>query len=105
MRSTLPEWAVEEAGAPAEVWLDIRSSNGSDELAYDIIWVNKTATRLPEVHDLCIRLCDVSHIRDPALTYPHNLPCMLSHSAHPQDRARAHEPPGQLLCCRYPALQ
>ena len=49
VRSTLPEWAVADAGAPAEVWLDMRSGSGSEELAYDVIWVNKTATRLPEV--------------------------------------------------------
>jgi hypothetical protein len=48
-RSTLPRWAVREAGAPAEVWLDIQSAAGSDDLSYDVIWVNKTATRLPEV--------------------------------------------------------
>ncbi|KAK9917700.1 hypothetical protein WJX75_007317 [Coccomyxa subellipsoidea] len=47
-RSTLPRWAVREAGAPAEVWLDIQSAAGSDDLSYDVIWVNKTATRLPE---------------------------------------------------------
>ena len=62
VRSTMPEWAVEEAGAPAEVWLDIRSRNASDELAYDVIWVNKTATRLPEVQEV---------------------PCLLSGPVHP----------------------
>ncbi len=49
VRSTLPQWAVQEAGAPAEVWLDIQSAADSDDLTYDVIWVNKTATRLPEV--------------------------------------------------------
>ena len=48
VRATMAAWAVVEAGAPAEVWLDIRSRQGSDELEYDVIWVNKTATRLPE---------------------------------------------------------
>ncbi|BDA48441.1 hypothetical protein COCOBI_12-1200 [Coccomyxa sp. Obi] len=48
VRSTLPRWAVQEAGAPAEVWLDIQSAADSDDLTYDVIWVNKTATRLPE---------------------------------------------------------
>ena len=48
VRATMAAWAVAEAGAPAEVWLDIRSTRGSDELQYDVIWVNKTATRLPE---------------------------------------------------------
>ena len=50
VRSRMAAWAVTEAGAPKEVWLDIRSIQGSDELQYDVIWVNKTATRLPEVH-------------------------------------------------------
>lgn len=49
MRSTLPQWALQEAGAPAEVWLDIQSAADRDDLTYDVIWVNKTATRLPEV--------------------------------------------------------
>ncbi|CAL5224396.1 g7077 [Coccomyxa viridis] len=47
-RCSMPRWAVREAGAPEEVWLDIRSDADSDVLNYDVIWVNKTATRLPE---------------------------------------------------------
>ncbi len=50
VRSTLPDWAVRDAGAPAEVWLDIQSAASSDALTYHVIWVNKTATRLPEVN-------------------------------------------------------
>jgi len=49
VRTTLPQWAVAQAGAPVEVWLDIQSAADSDHLTYDVIWVNKTATRLPEV--------------------------------------------------------
>lgn len=52
VRATLPRWVVAQAGAPVEVWLDIQSAADSDDLAYDVIWVNKTATRLPEVQ-LC----------------------------------------------------
>jgi len=48
-KCSLPRWAVKEAGAPEEVWLDIQSEADSDVLKYDVIWVNKTATRLPEV--------------------------------------------------------
>ena len=48
-RCSMPRWAVRDAGAPKEVWLDIRSDADSDVLHYDVIWVNKTATRLPEV--------------------------------------------------------
>ena len=39
----------EEAGAPAEVWTEVVSPAGSANLYYDVTWVNKTATRLPEV--------------------------------------------------------
>jgi hypothetical protein len=45
----MPAWAVQEAGAPAEVWLDIQAPEDTDSLLLDVIWVNKTATRLPEV--------------------------------------------------------
>lgn len=31
------------------MWLDIQSEANSSALKYDVIWVNKTATRLPEV--------------------------------------------------------
>ncbi len=48
-KCSLPRWAVQEAGAPEEVWLDIHSEADSDVLKYNVIWVNKTATRLPEV--------------------------------------------------------
>ena len=48
-RATMPQWAVDLAGAPVEVWLDIQSSAESEDLLYDVFWVNKTATRLPEV--------------------------------------------------------
>lgn len=65
VRSTMPNWAVADAGAPAEVWLDMRSAPGSDELEYDVVWANKTATRLPEVclcpgpdlASMCTRSC------------------------------------------------
>ena len=50
-RCTLPSWAVMHAGAPDEVWLDIRSEEDSEMLQYDVIWVNKTPTRLPEARD------------------------------------------------------
>ena len=45
----MPSWAVKHAGAPEEVWLDIKSEEDSEMLQYDVIWVNKTPTRLPEV--------------------------------------------------------
>ena len=49
MKGSMPSWAVREAGAPAEVWMDIQAPEDSDSLYLDVIWVNKTATRLPEV--------------------------------------------------------
>ena len=49
MKGSMPSWAVREAGAPAEVWVDIQAPEVSDSLYLDVIWVNKTATRLPEV--------------------------------------------------------
>lgn len=48
-RASLPQWAVEEAGAPVEVYTEIISPPNSPNLYYDVTWVNKTATRLPEV--------------------------------------------------------
>lgn len=49
MKGSMPRWAVQEAGAPAEVWVDIQAPEDADSLYLDVIWVNKTATRLPEV--------------------------------------------------------
>lgn len=48
-KCSLPAPAVRHAGAPKEVWLDIRSDADSNTLHYDVIWISKTATRLPEV--------------------------------------------------------
>ncbi|KAL0047364.1 hypothetical protein WJX82_001496 [Trebouxia sp. C0006] len=48
LKGSMPAWAVQEAGAPAEVWLDIQAPEDTDSLLLDVIWVNKTATRLPE---------------------------------------------------------
>jgi hypothetical protein len=44
-----PQRAVAEAGAPAAVWLEYVSPPDSPALYLDVTWVNKTATRLPEV--------------------------------------------------------
>jgi hypothetical protein len=44
-----PRQAVAEAGAPAAVWLEYASPPDSPALYIDVTWVNKTATRLPEV--------------------------------------------------------
>ena len=49
IKGSMPEWAVAEAGAPSEVWLDIQAPEDTDSLYLDVVWVNKTATRLPEV--------------------------------------------------------
>ena len=49
LKGSMPAWAVQEAGAPSEVWLDIQAPEDTDSLLLDVIWVNKTATRLPEV--------------------------------------------------------
>ena len=49
VRARLPPELARSAGGPAEVWLDIASPAGDNRLLYDVLWVNKTATRLPEV--------------------------------------------------------
>ena len=49
LKQSLPEWAVREAGAPQELWTEIVSPPYSDNLFYDVVWVDKTPTRLPEV--------------------------------------------------------
>ena len=49
LKQSLPEWTVREAGAPKELWTEIISPPYSDNLFYDVIWVDKTPTRLPEV--------------------------------------------------------
>ena len=38
---------VTEYGAPKEIWISI-IANKKSTLFYDVMWVNKTATRLPE---------------------------------------------------------
>jgi hypothetical protein len=48
-RASLPSALHELAGSPAEVWLEVASPPGDVRLLLDIVWVNKTATRLPEV--------------------------------------------------------
>ena len=58
LKQSLPEWAVREAGAPAELWTEIISPPYSDNLFYDVIWVKKTPTRLPEVGGpLAVHFC------------------------------------------------
>ena len=47
--TTMPQELVQYYGAPAQVWYNIRSPGEDDTLLMDILWVNKTATRLPEV--------------------------------------------------------
>lgn len=47
-RSTFSEAAVRDAGAPVALWTEIRAWPGSRELEIDVVWENKTATRLPE---------------------------------------------------------
>lgn len=47
-RSTFPAHFVGRAGAPAAVWTEVRALPGSNGLLVDILWENKTATRLPE---------------------------------------------------------
>ncbi len=40
---------VQYYGAPEEVWYSFTSPGEDDRLLMEILWVNKTATRLPEV--------------------------------------------------------
>ena len=48
--TSLPLDLVQGYGAPAQVWYNITSPGNDSRLLMDILWVNKTATRLPEVH-------------------------------------------------------
>ena len=40
---------VQYYGAPAQVWYSFTSPGEDDRLLMEVLWVNKTATRLPEV--------------------------------------------------------
>ncbi len=48
MVAALPPRLVLDVGAPAQIWYHIMSPSADDRLFYDVLWVNKTATRLPE---------------------------------------------------------
>ena len=47
--STLPKELVTSMGAPAQIWQWFKSPSADDRLFYNVLWVNKTATRMPEV--------------------------------------------------------
>ena len=47
--AALPQRLVDDAGAPAQLWYHITSPASSDALLFDVLWVNKTPSRLPEV--------------------------------------------------------
>jgi hypothetical protein len=47
--ASLPADLVQGYGAPAQVRYNISSPGNDSRLLMDILWVNKTATRLPEV--------------------------------------------------------
>ncbi len=49
VQAAMPADLVANAGAPAEIWYHIQSPASDDRLFFDVLWVNKTATRLPEV--------------------------------------------------------
>ena len=51
-KAIFPQWAHKEAGAPLELHTEVASRAGSERLQLDITWVNKIATRLPEVRQL-----------------------------------------------------
>ena len=55
--STLPQDLVTNVGAPAQIWQWFKSPADDDRLFYNVLWVNKTATRMPEVGS--------SHQQDP----------------------------------------
>ena len=46
----MADWAHQDAGSPAEIWTEIRSPPNDTRLYYDVLWTDKTPTRLPEVH-------------------------------------------------------
>lgn len=47
--ASMPQEQVQYYGAPAQIWYNIRSPGEGKRLLMDVLWVNKTATRLPEV--------------------------------------------------------
>lgn len=49
LQATFPAAVVSLAGAPQALWTEIRSPANSPDLHIDVVWENKTATRLPEV--------------------------------------------------------
>ena len=50
--AALPPKLVTDVGAPAQVWYHIMAPSADARLFYDVLWVNKTATRLPEARAL-----------------------------------------------------
>lgn len=49
VQAAMPADLVQNAGAPAQVWYHIQSPAADDRIFFDVLWVNKTATRLAEV--------------------------------------------------------
>jgi hypothetical protein len=45
----LPTWTVVDAGAPRKIWLELESRAEDPRLFVNVVWINKTPTRLPEV--------------------------------------------------------
>ncbi|KDD76566.1 hypothetical protein H632_c180p1, partial [Helicosporidium sp. ATCC 50920] len=48
IRTVFPDWVVDNAGAPAALWTEISAPSDSRSLSLDVVWEDKTATRLPE---------------------------------------------------------
>ncbi|CAL8470098.1 g9640 [Coccomyxa elongata] len=60
---TLPQELVTNVGAPAQVWQWFKSPSTDDRLLYNVLWVNKTATRLPEA--LWVQFTPDAKVADP----------------------------------------
>ncbi|KAK9915574.1 hypothetical protein WJX75_001002 [Coccomyxa subellipsoidea] len=61
--STLPQDLVTNVGAPAQIWQWFKSPADDDRLFYNVLWVNKTATRMPEA--LWVRMRPDPQVADP----------------------------------------
>ncbi|EIE25882.1 hypothetical protein COCSUDRAFT_46416 [Coccomyxa subellipsoidea C-169] len=90
--STLPEDLQTRVGAPAQIWQWFKSPSADDRLFYNVLWVNKTATRLPEA--LWVRFTPDPQVADPdtwgmsklgSLVSPTDIVRNGSHSMHGVD--------------------
>eukprot|EP00884_Botryococcus_braunii_P006942 jgi/Botrbrau1/16249/Bobra.0066s0034.1 len=59
----LPTWMIVDAGAPRHIWLEIQSKSDDPRLYVDVVWIDKTPTRLPEA--LWYKFAPDAEVADP----------------------------------------